>query len=185
MRTAANDRIGQHRRRTLRWPDRTPRWWLGATLMLGFLVGCDSQATSSSSVTAQLGPSVLLGNGGCTYAGPASLTIEGGRLTIPVRNESDFVAAVSLLKVGSAFDSVEADVDEYNDAESAGEAFELTPDPGVTVQTDVEVDPSGERELVSDVVPDTYAVLCLGLPSDDQSEGLDEAYLFGPLEVTE
>ena len=96
-----------------------------------------------------------------------------------------FVAVVSLLRVGSAFDAVLADVDEYNDAESVGEPFELTVDPNVTQEAQVEVDPAGEDELASDVVPDTYAVLCLGTSADGESEGLDEAFLFGPLDVTE
>ena len=114
-----------------------------------------------------------------------TLTAEGGSLTIPVANDSEFVAVVTLLRVGSAFDSVAADVDEYNDAESVGEPFEPTADPGVTQEAQVEVDPAGEGELASDVVADTYAVLCAGAAPDSDSEGLDEAFLFGPLDVTE
>ena len=160
-------------------------WGLGAVLALGFLVGCDSTAQSSSSTPAELGPTVTLTSGGCTYAGSMTVTAEGGSLTIPVANDSEFVAVVSLLRVGSAFDSVASDVDEYNDAESVGEPFELTPDPGVTQEAQVEVDPSGEGELAADVVADTYAVLCVGAAPDSDSEGLDEAFLFGPLDVTE
>ena len=160
-------------------------WGLGAVLMLGLLVGCDSTAQSSSSAPAELGPTVMLTSGGCTYAGSMTLTAEGGSLTIPVANDSEFVAVVSLLRVGSAFDSVASDVDEYNDAESVGEPFELTPDPGVTQEAQVEVDPSGAGELAADVVADTYAVLCAGAAVDSDSEGLDEAFLFGPLDVTE
>jgi hypothetical protein len=161
------------------------RWILGAVLTLGLLVGCDSTAQSSASTPAELGPTVTLTSGGCTYAGSMALTAEGGSLTIPVANDSEFVAVVSLLRVGSAFDSVASDVDEYNDAESVGEPFELTPDPGVTQEAQVEVDPSGEGELAADVVADTYAVLCAGAAADSDSEGLDEAFLFGPLDVTE
>ncbi|HEY6609481.1 MAG TPA: hypothetical protein VI277_09825 [Candidatus Limnocylindria bacterium] len=163
---------------------RALRLGLGAVLTLGLLMGCDSTATSSSSVF-ELGPSVILTDGGCTYAGATSLSAEEGSLSIPVSNDSGYIAVVSLLKVGTRFNSVQADVDEYNDAESVGEPYELTPDPGVTQEAQVEVDPAGEEELVSDVVTDTYAVLCLGASSDGESEGLDEAFLFGPLDVTE
>jgi hypothetical protein len=102
-----------------------------------------------------------------------------------VANDSDFVAVVSLLKVGSAFDSVLAEVDDYNDAESVGEPFALTANPEVTQEAEVRVDPSGEGELTADVTSDTYAVLCLGEPAEGATEGLDEAFLFGPLDVTE
>jgi hypothetical protein len=161
------------------------RWSLGAVLTLGLLVGCESTAQSSSSPPAELGPTVTLTSGGCTYAGPMALTAEGGSLTIPVANDSEFDAVVTLLRVGSAFDSVAADVDEYNDAESIGEPFEPTADPSVTQEAQVEVDPSGEGELAFDAVADTYAILCTGAAPDSDSEGLDEAFLFGPLEVTE
>ena len=161
------------------------RWSLASLLTLGLLVGCDSTAPPSSSAEAQLGPSVTLTNGGCTYAGQMSLTAEGGSLSIPVLNDSDFVAVVTLLRVGSSFDAVAADVNEYNDAESVGEPFELTPDPGVTSEAEVQVDPAGAGELESEVAADTYAVLCLGAPVDTDSEGLDEAFLFGPLDVAE
>ena len=161
------------------------RWGLGAVLTLGLLVACDSVATSSSNAQAELGPTVTLTEGGCTYSGSTTLAAEDGRLTIPVANDSDFVAVVSLLRVGTAFDAVLAGVDEYNDAESVGEAFELTPDPGVTEEAEVRVDPSGEGELASDVETDTYAVLCLAAPADSDSEGLDEASLFGPLDVSD
>jgi hypothetical protein len=159
---------------------------LGAVLILGLLVACESTASSSSSTTAEhLGASVALTNDGCTHAGPLTLTAEDGQLTIPVANDSDFVAVVSLLKVGSAFDSVAAEVDDYNDAESVGEPFELTANPDVTQAAEVRVDPSGEGELSADVTSDTYAVLCLGAPAEGATEGLDEAFLFGPLDVTE
>jgi hypothetical protein len=159
---------------------------VGAVLILGLLVACDSTASSSSSTTTEhLGASVALTNDGCTHSGPASLSAEGGQLTIPVANDSDFVAVVSLLQVGSAFDSVAAEVDDYNDAESVGEPFELTANPDVTQAAEVQVDPSGEGELSADVVSDTYAILCLGTAADGGSEGLDEAFLFGPIDVTE
>jgi len=155
-------------------------------MLLGLLVACDSTASSSSSAsTEHLGASVALTNDGCTHSGPLSLTAEGGQLTIPVANDSDFVADVSLLRVGSAFDSVAAEVDDYNDAESVGEPFELTANPDVTQAAEVQVDPSGEGELSADVVADTYAILCLGTAADGGSEGLDEAFLFGPIDVTE
>ena len=161
------------------------RWGLGAVLTLGLLAACDSTASSGASNAEELGTSVLLTNDGCTHAGPTSLASEGGQLTIPVANDSDFVAVVSLLNVGSAFDSVAAEVDDYNDAESVGEAFELTNNPDVTQVAEVQVDPSGEGELASDVDAGTYAILCLGTPADGGSEGLNEAFLFGPLDVTE
>jgi hypothetical protein len=142
------------------------------------MVGCDSTATPSSSTAAELGPTVTLTSSACTYSGSTSLTGEGGRLAILVSNDSEFVGVVSLLRVGSAFEAVASDVDTYNDAESAGETFELTPDPGVTQEAQVQVDPSGASELASEVEPDTYAVLCT-------AEGLDEAFLFGPLDVAE
>ncbi len=160
------------------------RLCLGTLLALG-MVGCASTTTSSSSAAAQLGPSITLTNGGCTYAGSTSLTAEDAGIAIPVTNDSDFIAVVTLLRVGSAFDTVAADVDEYNDAESVGEPFELTLEPGVTAETEVRVDPAGVGELASDVSADTYAVMCLGAPSDNESEGLDEAFLFGPLDITE
>jgi hypothetical protein len=185
MPVAQEDRIGQEGPRWLSGRHDAVRWGLGAVLALGLLVGCDSPATSSTSAQAELGPTVTLTSGGCTYAGPTTLSPESGSLAIPVANDSEFVAVVSLLRVGSSFDSVTADVDEYNDAESVGEPFELTADPAVTQVTQVEVDPSGEGELASDVDPDTYAVLCLGAASDSESEGLDEAFIFGPLDVTE
>ena len=162
------------------------QWGIGAALMFGLLVACDSTAQSSSSATTErLGASVALTNDGCTHAGPTTLTAEDGQLTIPVANDSDFVAVVSLLKVGSAFDSVAAEVDDYNDAEFVGEPFELTANPDVTQAAEVRVDPSGEGELSADVTTDAYAVLCLGEPADGATEGLDEAFLFGPLDVTE
>ena len=162
------------------------QWGIGAVLMFGLLVACDSTASSSSSATTEhLGASVALTNDGCTHAGPTTLSAEDGQLTIPVANDSDFVAVVSLLKVGSAFDSVAAEVDDYNDAESVGEPFELTANPDVTQEAEVRVDPSGEGELTADVTSDTYAVLCLGEPAEGATEGLDEAFLFGPLDVTE
>jgi len=162
------------------------QWGIGAVLMFGLLAACDSTASSSSSASAEhLGASVALTNNGCTHAGPTTLTAEGGQLTIPVANDSDFVAVVSLLKVGSAFDSVLAEVDDYNDAESVGEPFELTANPDVTQAAEVRVDPSGEGELSADVTSDTYAVLCLGEPAEGATEGLDGAFLFGPLDVTE
>jgi hypothetical protein len=162
------------------------QWGIGAVLMFGLLVACDSTASSSSSAsTEHLGASVALTNDGCTHAGPTTLSAEGGQLTIPVANDSDFVAVVSLLKVGSAFDSVLAEVDDYNDAESVGEPFALTSNAEVTQEAEVRVDPSGEGELTADVTSDTYAVLCLGAAADGGSEGLDEAFLFGPLDVTE
>ena len=162
------------------------QWGIGAVLMFGLLVACDSTASSSSSAsTEHLGASVALTNDGCTHAGPTTLSAEGGQLTIPVANDSDFVAVVSLLKVGSAFDSVAAEVDEYNDAESVGEPFELTANPDVTQAAEVRVDPSGEGELTADVTSDTYAVLCTGEPAEGATEGPDEAFLFGPLDVTE
>ena len=109
------------------------QWGVGAVLILGLLAACDSTASSSSSATTEhLGSSVALTNDGCTHAGPMSLSAEDGQLTIPVANDSDLIAVVSLLKVGSAFDSVAAEVDDYNDAESVGEAFELTANPAVT-----------------------------------------------------
>ena len=154
-------------------------------LVLGLLVACNSAATSSSSAEAPLGPTVTLTNGGCTYGGPPTLSVGSEGLTIPVLNDSDFVAVVTLLRVGSSFDAVAADVNEYNDAESAGEPFELTLDPAVTSEAEVEVDPAGADELAADVAPDTYAVLCLGTPADTDSEGLDEAFLFGPVEITD
>ena len=161
-------------------------WGMGAVLMFGVLVACDSTASSSSSTTTEhLGATVALTNDGCTHSGPESLSAENGQLTIPVANDSDFVAVVSLLKVGSAFDSVAAEVDDYNDAESVGEPFELTANPDVTQAAEVRVDPSGEGELTADVTSDTYAVLCLGEPAEGATEGLDEAFLFGPLDVTE
>ena len=161
-------------------------WGFGALLLLGLLVACDSTASSSSSATTEhLGTSVLLTNDGCTHSGPLSLTAEGGRVTIPVANDSDFIAVVSLLKVGSAFDSVTAEVDDYNDAESVGEPFELTANPDVTQAAEVRVDPAGEGELSADVDADTYAILCLGAAADSGSEGLNEAFLFGPIDVTE
>jgi hypothetical protein len=154
--------------------------------MFGLLVACDSTASSSSSATTEhLGASVALTNDGCTHSGPTSLSAENGQLTIPVANDSDFVAVVSLLKVGSAFDSVAAEVDDYNDAESVGEPFELTANPDVTQAAEVRVDPSGEGELTADVTSDTYALLCLGEPAEGATEGLDEAFLFGPLDVSE
>ena len=159
---------------------------VGLVLILGLLVACDSTASSSSSViTDELGARVALTNDGCTHSGPLSMTAEGGQLTIPVANDSDFIAVVSLLKVGSAFDSVAAEVDDYNDAESVGEPFELTSNPDVTQAAEVRVDPSGEGELSADVTSDTYAVLCLGEPAEGATEGLDEAFLFGPIDVTE
>jgi hypothetical protein len=185
MPAAHQDRIGQEGSRSLSWRHHLVRWRLGAVLALGLLVGCDSTATSSTSPQAELGPTVTLTEGGCTYAGQTSLSPEGGHLTIPVANDSEFVAVVSLLRVGSSFDSLAADVDEYNDAESVGEPFELTADADVTEEANVEVDRSGEGELAADVVTDTYAVLCLGSAPDSDSEGLDEAFLFGPLDVTE
>lgn len=155
-------------------------------LMLGLLVACESTASSSSSTTTEhLGVSVALTNDGCTHSGPTTLSAQGGQLTIPVANDSDFVAVVSLLKVGSSFDSVLAEVDDYNDAESVGEPFELTANPDVTQAAEVRVDPSGEGELTADVTSDTYAILCLGAAADGGSEGLDEAFLFGPLDVTD
>ena len=161
-------------------------WGLVPVLMLGLLVACDSTASSSSSEpTEHLGTSIALTNDGCTHAGPLSLTAEGGQLTIPVANDSDFIAVVSLLKVGSAFDSVAAEVDDYNDAESVGEPFELTANPDVTQAAEVRVDPAGEDELSADVDSDTYAILCLGAAADGGSEGLNEAFLFGPIDVTE
>ncbi len=153
-------------------------WGLGAILTLGLLGGCGSSATPSSSSAAELGPTVTLTSSACTYSGSTSVTAEDGSLAIPVSNDSEFPAVVSLLRVGSAFEAVESDVDSYNDAESVGEPFELTPDPGVTEEAQVQVDPSGASELASDVEPDTYAVLCT-------ADGLDEAFLFGPVEVTE
>jgi hypothetical protein len=160
--------------------------WIGTVLTIGLLAACDSTAVATpDTTTEQLGPSVLLTNDGCTYAGSRSLSAEGGSLTIRVANDSEFTAVVSLLRVGSTINSVQADVDEYNDAESTGEPFELTVDPGVSQESEVQVDPSGEGELVADVVPDTYAVLCLGAAPDSDSEGLDEAFLFGPLEVSD
>jgi hypothetical protein len=162
------------------------QWGIGAVLILGLLVACDSTASSSSSATTEhLGASVALTNDGCTHSGPASLSAENGQLTIPVANDSDFVAVVSLLKVGTAFDSVAAEVDDYNDAESVGEPFELTSNPDVTQEAEVRVDPSGEGELTADVTANTYAVLCLGEPAEGATEGLNEAFLFGPLDVTE
>jgi hypothetical protein len=175
----------RHQRQRLRTERIQARWCLAALLILGLLVGCDTSPASSSSAGAELSPSVILTNGGCTYAGPQSIAAEGGRLTIPVSNDSDFVAVATLLKVGSAFAEVEADVNEYNDAVSVGEPAELTLDPGVSSEAEVEVDPAGVGELASDVTPDTYAILCVGAPADSESEGLDEAFLFGPLEVTE
>ena len=148
------------------------QWGVGAVLMFGLFVACDSTASSSSSATTEhLGSSVALTNDGCTHAGPMSLSAEDGQLTIPVANDSDFIAVVSLLKVGSAFDSVAAEVDDYNDAESVGEAFELTANPDVTQAAEVRVDPSGEGELSADVTADTYAVLCLGEPADGRHRG--------------
>ena len=160
---------------------------LTSLLTLGLLVGCDSTAPSSSSAEAPLGPSVTLTNGGCTYGGADEHSPSRARsLTIPVLNDSDFVAVVTLLRVGSSFDAVAADVNEYNDAESVGEPFELTLDPAVTSEAEVEVDPAGADELASRTwLADTYAVLCLGTPADTDSEGLDEAFLFGPVEITE
>jgi hypothetical protein len=161
-------------------------WGFGAVMLLGLLVACDSTASSSSSlIIDELGASVALTNDGCTHSGPLSLTAEGGQLTIPVANDSDFIAVVSLLKVGSAFDSVSAEVDDYNDAESVGEPFELTANPDVTQVAEVRVDPAGLGELSADVDADTYAILCLGAAADSGSDGLDEAFLFGPLAVTE
>ena len=161
-------------------------WGICAVLLLALLVACDSTASSSSNATTEhLGASVLLTNDGCTHSGPLSLTAEDGQLTIPVANDSDFIAVVSLLKVGSAFDSVAAEVDDYNDAESVGEPFELTANPDVTQAAEVRVDPAGEGELSADVDADTYAILCLGAAADSGSDGLDEAFLFGPLAVTE
>ena len=185
MPAAHDDRIGHERARAMTRRTHSARWALGAVLTLGLLVGCESTAQPSSSAPAELGPTIMLTSGGCTYAGTMSLTAEGGSLTIPVANDSEFVAVVTLLKVGSAFDSVASDVDEYNDAESVGEPFEPTADAGVTQAAQVEVDPSGEGELASDVVADTYAVLCTGAAPHSDSEGLDEAFLFGPLDVTE
>jgi hypothetical protein len=161
------------------------RWSIGALLAIALLAGCDSTASSSAGAPEELGSSVLLTNDGCTHSGPPTLSAEGGQLTIPVANDSDYVAVVSLLQVGSAFDSVAAEVDDYNDAESVGEPFELTANPDVTQAAEVQVDPSGEGDLSADVVPDTYAILCLGTAADGGSEGLDEAFLFGPLDVTE
>jgi hypothetical protein len=161
------------------------RWSIGALLAIALLAGCGSTASSSAGAPQELGSSVLLTNDACTHSGPTNLASEGGQLTIPVANDSDYVAVVSLLKVGTAFDSVAAEVDDYNDAESVGEPFELTANPDVTQAAEVEVDPSGEGELSADVVADTYAILCLGTAADGGSEGLDEAFLFGPLDVTE
>jgi hypothetical protein len=122
---------------------------------------------------------VTMTDAGCSAAEP-SLAATEATSGLTVANETGHVADLNLLRVGSAYDLLAADVEAAAEAIAAGRDPTWENHMATTWLSDIYLEPRSDGRLTAALLPGTYAVMCFPVGEHDESLGV---YLTLPFDV--
>jgi len=139
-------------------------------------------ACGSPSSTGEPGPAtVTLSDVGCTYAGPAEMSVEQLRIEMENETPGQFDLDLWLLDEGHDYEELAAHIEAERTRNEAGQPS-LEHPAFATLVAEASAEAGSTGDLIADMAPGTYGIACIFF---DRPGSLGGIWAAGPITVSE